>query len=116
MSSQKFRVKDLFAKSGFDSSGDGSLNVYELENAIGRLGLAMRPAEVRVLLEWLDASGDGEIEAKELEDALRRLHRDVEASKSRDARQAKAAALVTGPLSPEARKVSASRVKFKYDI
>ena len=79
MRKKGMRVKDLFSKSGFDTSGDGVLDRAEFGSAIASsaIGVRMSTDEVNLLVHFLDNSGDGEIQAAELENAMQRLHKDV---------------------------------------
>jgi len=71
------QVKDLFTKSGFDSSGDGFLDADEFMKACGTLGFEVSKEDKKLLMDFLDENGDGQVEASEIDAALRRLHKDL---------------------------------------
>lgn len=71
------QVKDLFTKSGFDTSGDGFLDADEFMKACGTLGFEVSKEDKKLLMDFLDENGDGQVEASEIDAALRRLHKDL---------------------------------------
>ena len=73
-----------------DTNGDGSLDQAELEAALIKIGLHLRPWEVRVIMAAIDTDGDGSIGLDEFMDALRGSIRGF--SFSRDELDKKAAA------------------------
>ena len=68
------RVKDIFAyKAGFDSSGDGCVDIHEFSRALELLGLQLRERELQNMITFLDVSRDGKITTDEIEASLREL-------------------------------------------
>ena len=73
MQKRGLRIRDLFSKSGFDKSGDGSLDSKELCAALAELEIPMSKAEITKMIRFIDDSGNGELEAEELESTVRSI-------------------------------------------
>ncbi|CAL9086552.1 unnamed protein product [Musa acuminata var. zebrina] len=69
--------------STFDKDGDGFITVKELEESLGRLGLAVTDNEVMSMMERVDANGDGLIDLDEFRELYAELGRNQEGGHER---------------------------------
>jgi len=70
------RLYDIFGRSGFDVSGDGSLDAMEVHGMLQSMRVDITLPQVKELVKHLDDDGNGTVEANEVERHLHRLKQD----------------------------------------